>query len=119
MSKTKSITALVGAILIVAMLAIEIDSSSDEIFDFPILGKAEALIDLKLGHPKWFIYGLVYSDTLARRQELVSPFGIKIVAPGCLVGGPTYKRDQAYNGTVFQGLSEPARMALKTPIEEN
>lgn len=117
MSKTKSIMALFGAIMLAIILTIELDASSDEVFDFPILGKVEALIDLKLGHPKWFIYGLVYADTLKKRQALVRPYGIDIVTPGCLIGGPTYMRDEAYNEAVFQGLSEPARIALKTPVE--
>ena len=112
MNKVRLILAVIVLFTVVIFETVEFDGNSDEVLDFPILGKMEAHIDLKLGHPKWYVYGLIYSNTLAKRQELLAPYGITVVAPGCQVGGPTYKRDMAYNQTVLKGLPESARSAL-------
>lgn len=119
MNKVRFLLAVMVLFIVALFATVEFDRNSDEVLDFPILGKVEARIDLKLGHPKWYVYGLIHSDTLAKRQELVAPYGITIVAPGCQVGGPTYKRDMAYNQAVLNGLPEPARAALETQIEQN
>jgi hypothetical protein len=92
---------------------IEIDTSSDEFFDFPILGQIAALIDLRLDQPNWYVYGLMSGEALENRREQLKPYGITVVNSGCVVGGPTYKRDRAYNNTIYKGLSAAAQNALR------
>ena len=119
MRRRNAVSYLIATFLLAIIVAIEIDNSSEEVFDFPILGKLEARFDQLMGRPKWYIYGLISSEKLAKRRELVAPFGLTIVAPGCLVGGPTFKRHQAYNYAISSGLSLPAKEALLSELPEN
>lgn len=110
----KFVASFALVILIGVMITIEIDMASEEIFDFPIFGKISALIDLRLSQPNWYVYGLIDKKTLEKRQEQLKPFGIMLIESGCTVGGPAYKRDQAYNRTIYEGLPIAAQRALNT-----
>lgn len=112
MKKLVGLFALV--IFIGVMITIEIDMASEEVFDFPIIGKISALIDLRDSQVNWYVYGLIDKKTLEMRQQQLKPFGIVLIESGCTVGGPTYKRDQAYNRTIYEGLPIAAQRALNT-----
>lgn len=115
MINKKITTSLAVAILLVGSI-VDIDLTAEEKFAIPLMGRAEAYVDLATGRSKWNVYGLVYQDAFEKRKQILIPFGVELVSAGCIVGTPRYKRDLAYNQTIYAHLETDARRALAAPI---
>lgn len=68
-------------------------------------GRANDWRDFPTGEKKYFVYGLLRRDGIARLDEALSPLKVKVIARGCVTGTSEYALDMKHNARIEKALN--------------
>ncbi len=67
----------------------------------------------------WYVYGLIRLGDLDERQKELTPYKIRLVSRGCIVGGDKYEKDTKNNQRVHESASGDLKQLLGKPRTHN
>ncbi len=77
-------------------------------------GRLQALGDIKGNRTKWYMYGLITSDSQRYFEDRLASISIKLFSRGCVIDTPEYERDMAYNEVVRKQTTVEATLPTGT-----